>query len=135
MIWVNHNAACLPEKAQMTISWSFVWYEPMMYHTRGEYTNHCNTGTVYRTSTQIYILCYYFDINYISVWTIYFISSDHDEFFRNTKQVLDELGLEGYSSEDCKIVKYVCTLISARAAFLSAAGETFQIKLQNNNYN
>lgn len=48
--------------------------------------------------------------------------SDHDEFFRNTKQVLDELGLEGYSSEDCKIVKYVCTLISARAAFLSAAG-------------
>ncbi|KAK3096061.1 hypothetical protein FSP39_022644 [Pinctada imbricata] len=50
------------------------------------------------------------------------IESDHDEFFRNTKQVLDELGIENYTTDDCKIVKYVCTLISARAAFLSSAG-------------
>jgi len=50
------------------------------------------------------------------------IESDTDEFFRNTKQVLDELQVENYTSEDCKIVKYVCTLISARAAFLAAAG-------------
>ncbi|XP_048745632.1 hexokinase-2-like isoform X1 [Ostrea edulis] len=50
------------------------------------------------------------------------IESDHDEFFRGTKQVLDELGIENYTSDDCKIVKYVCTLVSARAAFLSSAG-------------
>jgi hexokinase len=55
---------------------------------------------------------------------LYFVSnSDTDEFFRNTKQVLDELGVENYTTEDCKIVKYVCTLISARAAFLAAAGQ------------
>lgn len=50
------------------------------------------------------------------------IESDHDEFFRNTKQVLDEIGVNHYTSEDCKIVKYICTLVSARAAFLSSAG-------------
>ncbi|KAL8618135.1 hypothetical protein ACOMHN_034362 [Nucella lapillus] len=50
------------------------------------------------------------------------IESDTDEFFRNTKQVLDELGVENYTTDDCKVVKYVCTLISARAAFLAAAG-------------
>ncbi|KAK3581784.1 hypothetical protein CHS0354_027250 [Potamilus streckersoni] len=50
------------------------------------------------------------------------VESDHDEFFRNTKQVLDELGIQNYTSEDCKVVKYVCTLISARAAFLASAG-------------
>jgi len=50
------------------------------------------------------------------------IESDADDFFNHTKQVLDELGVEHYSSEDCKIVKYVCTLVSARAAFLAAAG-------------
>ena len=48
--------------------------------------------------------------------------SDHDEFFRNTKQVLDEMGVQNYTSEDCKIVKYICTLVSARAAFLASAG-------------
>lgn len=50
------------------------------------------------------------------------IESDHDEFFRNTKQVLEEMGVENFTTEDCKIVKYVCTLISARAAFLASAG-------------
>ncbi|XP_033757777.1 hexokinase-2-like [Pecten maximus] len=50
------------------------------------------------------------------------IESDHDEFFGNTKQVLDELGIENYTTEDCKIAKYICTLVSARAAFLASAG-------------
>ena len=53
-----------------------------------------------------------------------YVGSDTDEFFCNTKQVLDEIGVENYSTEDCKIVKYVCTLISARAAFLAAAGQS-----------
>ena len=57
-------------------------------------------------------------------YMIYFLIfySDHDEFFRNTKQVLDEMGVQNYTSEDCKIVKYICTLVSARAAFLASAG-------------
>lgn len=55
------------------------------------------------------------------------MNSDTDEFFRNTKQVLDELQVENYTTEDCKIVKYVCTLISARAAFLAAAGKYAEI--------
>ncbi|XP_041370918.1 hexokinase-1-like isoform X2 [Gigantopelta aegis] len=50
------------------------------------------------------------------------IESDHDEFFRNTKQVLEELGIDNFTTEDCKIIKYVCTLVSARSAFLAAAG-------------
>ncbi|XP_005098485.2 hexokinase type 2 [Aplysia californica] len=50
------------------------------------------------------------------------IESDTDEFFRHTKQVLDDMQVENYTTEDCKIVKYVCTLVSARAAFLAAAG-------------
>ncbi|KAH3708583.1 hexokinase-2-like isoform X2 [Dreissena polymorpha] len=50
------------------------------------------------------------------------IESDHDEFFRNTKQVLDEIGVTNYTTEDCNIVKYICTLVSARAAFLASAG-------------
>ena len=68
----------------------------------------------YRTSlSSILILL---QSNFSSVY------SDHDEFFRNTKQVLDEIGVTNYTSEDCKIVKYICTLVSARAAFLAAAG-------------
>ncbi|CAI9739073.1 hexokinase-2-like isoform X1 [Octopus vulgaris] len=50
------------------------------------------------------------------------IERDNGEFFENTKQILEELGVETYTLEDCKIVKYVCALISARAAFLASAG-------------
>ncbi|CAG5133645.1 unnamed protein product [Candidula unifasciata] len=50
------------------------------------------------------------------------VESDTDEFFRHTKLVLEELQVVNYTTEDCKIVKYVCTLVSARAAFLAAAG-------------
>ena len=57
-----------------------------------------------------------------SLWCVFLPCSDHDEFFRNTKQVLDEIGVTNYTSEDCKIVKYICTLVSARAAFLSSSG-------------
>ncbi|KAL5022871.1 hypothetical protein ScPMuIL_002026 [Solemya velum] len=50
------------------------------------------------------------------------IESDRDEFFRSTKQVLDELQVENYTTEDCKIVRYICTLVSSRAAFLASSG-------------
>ena len=64
------------------------------------------------------------DMEWFTFISLHVVCSDNDEFFRNTKQVLDELGIENYTSEDCKIVKYVCTLVSARAAFLSSAGES-----------
>lgn len=50
------------------------------------------------------------------------IESDVDDHFKNTKQVFDELGLEKYSDEDCRIAQYVCSLVSTRAAFLASAG-------------
>ncbi|GAB1607890.1 hexokinase-2-like [Argonauta hians] len=50
------------------------------------------------------------------------IERDNGDFFENTKNILQELGVETYTLEDCKIVKYVCALISARAAFLASAG-------------
>ncbi|XP_067657631.1 hexokinase type 2-like isoform X1 [Haliotis asinina] len=75
--------------------------------------------------------CYLFERGKFYTKYVSEIESDHDEFFRNTKQVLDEIGVENYTTEDCKIVKYVCTLISARAAFLSAAGLSTLINKKN----
>ena len=70
----------------------------------------------------------------LEITKISHLHSDTDEFFRNTKQVLDELQVENYTSEDCKIVKYVCTLISARAAFLAAAGKCISVVSRNDNF-
>ncbi|XP_076468592.1 hexokinase type 2-like [Babylonia areolata] len=50
------------------------------------------------------------------------IESDTDDLWTNTKRILGEIGIEHYTTDDCKIVKYICTLISARAAFLAASG-------------
>lgn len=50
------------------------------------------------------------------------IESDRGEFFENTKMILEEIGIDNYTLEDCKIVKYVCALVSARASFLVSAG-------------
>lgn len=69
-------------------------------------------------------MCLYCKLCAYGAFFLLFIYSDHDEFYRNTKQVLDDLGVQNYTTEDCKIVKYVCTLVSARAAFLSSAGKS-----------
>lgn len=50
------------------------------------------------------------------------IESDIDDGFKNTKQVFEELGLEHYTVEDCRIAQYVCSCVSKRAAYLAAAG-------------
>lgn len=51
------------------------------------------------------------------------IESDGDDsHFKNTKQVFDELNLPKYTDEDCRIVQYVCSLVSTRAAYLASAG-------------
>jgi CHASE1-domain containing sensor protein len=51
------------------------------------------------------------------------MNSDVDDHFKNTKQVFEELSLEKYSDEDCRITQYVCSLVSTRAAFLASAGK------------
>lgn len=50
------------------------------------------------------------------------IESDVDDHFKNTKQVFEELNLEKYTDEDCRIIQYVCSLVSTRAAYLASAG-------------
>lgn len=61
-------------------------------------------------------------INFL-IYIVLFMNSDVDDHFKNTKQVFDELGLEKYSDEDCRITQYVCSLVSTRAAFLASAGK------------
>ena len=104
--------SCFTEIYPFTIITIKCWYIPCSDYSR---------TTLIRvsydcSSTSVRILGHYL----ITFMSSFF--SDHDEFFRNTKQVLDEMGVQNYTSEDCKIVKYICTLVSARAAFLASAG-------------
>lgn len=41
--------------------------------------------------------------------------------FNNTRQIMDELGYEDVSKEDCLTIRYVCEIISTRAAYLASA--------------
>ncbi|KAI0211829.1 Hexokinase type 2 [Lamellibrachia satsuma] len=51
------------------------------------------------------------------------IEKDEDsDGFTNTKQILDELGVETYSMDDCRHIQYICSTISSRAAYLASAG-------------
>ena len=49
-------------------------------------------------------------------------SDGEDDQFKNTKQVFSELNLQKFTDEDCRIVQYVCSLVSTRAAYLASAG-------------
>jgi len=42
--------------------------------------------------------------------------------FKYTRQVLDEMGYDDVSFEDCKAVNYICHLVGERAAYLASAG-------------
>lgn len=46
------------------------------------------------------------------------IEADDEEVFVMTREVLNEIGIEDATDEDCRIVKYCCGLISRRAAQL-----------------
>lgn len=48
--------------------------------------------------------------------------SDVDDGFKNTKQVFEELCIDNFNEEDCRIAQYVCSLVSTRAAYLASAG-------------
>ncbi|XP_067657628.1 hexokinase-4-like isoform X2 [Haliotis asinina] len=50
------------------------------------------------------------------------IESDVDDGFKNTKQVFDELNIEEFTEDDCRIAQYVCQAVSTRAAYLASAG-------------
>lgn len=50
------------------------------------------------------------------------IETDSGVTYRNTKSVLEQMGLDRPTYDDCVIVQYVCKLVSRRAAQLAAAG-------------
>jgi len=50
------------------------------------------------------------------------IETDSGVTFRHTKSVLEQMGLDKPTYDDCAIVQYVCKLVSRRAAQLSACG-------------
>jgi len=50
------------------------------------------------------------------------IESDKPGDYSGCRQVLEQLGLEDASDEDCANVRYICELVSRRAAYLAAAG-------------
>lgn len=51
--------------------------------------------------------------------------SDRRSSTEETRKVLDILGLEHATEEDCVNVKLVCARVSTRAAFLVSAGIVF----------
>lgn len=50
------------------------------------------------------------------------IESDKAGHYTNCMQVLDELGLQNVSEQDCANVRYICECVSSRAAHLVSAG-------------
>nr|CTP80786.1 Bm3363 [Brugia malayi] len=49
---------------------------------------------------------------------------DSGKFYQKTMQILEDIGVENITIQDCEIVAYVCSVISTRAAHLTAAGIT-----------
>lgn len=50
------------------------------------------------------------------------IESDKPGNYTNCMQVLDELGLQNVTEQDCANVRYICECVSSRAAHLVSAG-------------
>jgi hexokinase len=50
------------------------------------------------------------------------IETDSGVTFKNTKNVLEQLGMNKPTYDDCAVVQYICKLVSRRAAQLAAAG-------------
>ncbi|OZC07648.1 hypothetical protein X798_05367 [Onchocerca flexuosa] len=47
-----------------------------------------------------------------------------DLLYQKTMQILEDIGVENVTIQDCEIVTYICSVISTRAAHLTAAGIT-----------
>jgi len=50
-----------------------------------------------------------------------FRDEDDGEFLQ-TKEILDELGINNVTIEDCRNVRKICKAVSERAAYLASAG-------------
>lgn len=50
------------------------------------------------------------------------IESDKPGNYTNCMQVMDELGLQNVTEQDCANVRYICECVSSRAAHLVSAG-------------
>ncbi|WKX89310.1 hypothetical protein Q1695_008730 [Nippostrongylus brasiliensis] len=48
--------------------------------------------------------------------------AEEDRTFQKTTQILEDIGVENVTGTDCANVAYVCSLVSTRAAHLTAAG-------------
>jgi len=61
-------------------------------------------------------------------------SSDPKGKYTNCREVLAELGVRNVSDQDCENVRYVCSVVSRRAAHLVSAGiATLLNKMGENN--
>lgn len=60
------------------------------------------------------------------------IETDSGVTYRHTKSVLEQMGLDRPTYDDCAIVQYVCKLVSRRGAQLAAAGMFHSVKKQLN---
>jgi len=47
--------------------------------------------------------------------------------FLQTKEILDELGVEDVTDDDCRNVRKICKAVSERAAYLASAGASVNI--------
>lgn len=54
---------------------------------------------------------------------MYYLLSDLKQKFNETMVVLQKMGINEASQEDCEIMKVVCTCVSTRAAHLVSAGK------------
>jgi len=52
---------------------------------------------------------------------------EDDGEFLQTKEILDELGVNNATIEDCRNVRKICKAVSERAAYLAAAGSWIQV--------
>jgi len=63
-----------------------------------------------------------FYTKYVSEIENDFIKENDGGSFENTRQVLDELGYEEVTTEDCYNVCYICHVVGQRAAYLASSG-------------
>lgn len=52
-----------------------------------------------------------------------FFASDQGGHLYNTRQILDELGVDGFAYADLLVLREVCMVVSRRSANLTAAGK------------
>ena len=59
---------------------------------------------------------------YCIILTFKIYSSDPKGKYTNCREVLAELGVRNAADQDCENVRYVCSVVSRRAAHLASAG-------------